>query len=25
LDAIGGYTEKDGVLSFLDGKVVMGE
>ena len=25
LDTIGGYTEKDGVLSFLDGKVVMGE
>ena len=25
LDALGGYTTKDGVLSFLDGKVVMGE
>lgn len=25
LDAIGGYVEKDSVLSFLDGKVVMGE
>lgn len=25
LDALGGYTDKDGVLSFLDGKVVMGE
>ena len=25
LDALGGYTEKSGVLSFLDGKVVMGE
>ena len=25
LDAIGGYTEKDAVLSFLDGRVVMGE
>lgn len=25
LDAIGQYTEKDGVLEFLDGKVVMGE
>lgn len=25
LDALGGYTDKDGVLSFLEGKVVMGE
>lgn len=25
LDSIGGYVEKDGILSFLDGKVVMGE
>lgn len=25
LEVIGGYTEKDNVLSFLDGKVVMGE
>ena len=25
LDAIGGYVEKETVLSFLDGKVVMGE
>jgi len=25
LDALGGYTDKNGVLSFLDGKVVMGE
>ena len=25
LDSIGGYVEKDSVLSFLDGKVVMGE
>ena len=25
LDAISGYTEKDAVLSFLDGRVVMGE
>ena len=25
LDAIGGYTEKDAVLSFIDGRVVMGE
>ena len=25
LDAIGGYVDEDGVLSFLDGKVVMGE
>lgn len=25
LDSIGGYVEKDRVLSFLDGKVVMGE
>ena len=25
LDTIGGYTEKDNVLKFLDGKVVMGE
>lgn len=25
LDVLGGYTDKKGVLSFLDGKVVMGE
>ena len=25
LDTIGGYVEKDSVLAFLDGKVVMGE
>ena len=25
LDSIGGYVEKESVLSFLDGKVVMGE
>ena len=25
LDALDGYTDKNGVLSFLDGKVVMGE
>lgn len=25
LDAIGGYVEKDSVLSFIDGKVVTGE
>lgn len=25
LNSIGGYVEKDSVLSFLDGKVVMGE
>ena len=25
LESIGGYVEKDSVLSFLDGKVVMGE
>ena len=25
LDALGGYTDKNGVLSFLNGKVVMGE
>ena len=25
LNALGGYTDKDGVLSFLNGKVVMGE
>ena len=25
LDTIGGYVEKESVLSFLDGKVVMGE
>ena len=25
LDALGGYTDKNGLLSFLDGKVVMGE
>ena len=25
LDSIGGYVEKDGILKFLDGKVVMGE
>ena len=25
LDTIGGYVEKDSVLSFLDGRVVMGE
>lgn len=25
LDTIGGYVDKDSVLSFLDGKVVMGE
>ena len=25
LDAIGGYVEKDSVLKFLDGRVVMGE
>lgn len=25
LDTISGYTEKDSVLSFLDGKVVMGD
>ena len=25
LDSIGGYVDKDSVLSFLDGKVVMGE
>lgn len=25
LDALAGYTDKKGVLSFLDGKVVMGE
>lgn len=25
LDALGGYTDKNGVLSFLEGKVVMGE
>lgn len=25
LDALGQYTEKDGVISFLEGKVVMGE
>ena len=25
LDSIGGYVEKDSVLSFLDGRVVMGE
>lgn len=25
LDAIGGYVDKDTVLSFLDGRVVMGE
>jgi hypothetical protein len=25
LDSIGGYVEKESVLSFIDGKVVMGE
>ena len=25
LESLGGYTDKNGVLSFLDGKVVMGE
>ena len=25
LDTIGGYVEKDAVLSFIDGRVVMGE
>lgn len=25
LDALGGYVDKNGVLSFLEGKVVMGE